>query len=197
MRRCGALALGALMAVAALACDAPPPRLDWATCGPSIECATLAVPLDYAERDQRKLELALARRTASDQTRRIGSLVVNPGGPGEAATRHVSQFARLFGHDLTARFDIVAFDPRGVGASSPLDCHDRIDALLAADPSPDTAAEWDALESLRATRLRSAQRAMPPFCPIWVPSTWPATWRKSAARWATRASPTWGSPTER
>lgn len=122
--------------------------LAWADCGAPFECATLNVPLDYQQPAGRSISLSLIRLPAADPTTRIGSLLTNPGGPGGSGIDFVRQNAQaLFSSDLRARFDIVGFDPRGVGMSTPVECVDgpTLDALNALDPIPDTAAERTAL----------------------------------------------------
>ncbi|MBV9312440.1 MAG: YncE family protein [Pseudonocardia sp.] len=87
---------------------------------PGLQCAYLEVPLDYAHPYDRTVKIGLLRRPASDRTHRIGSLVINPGGPGDsgmsAAVRMVNQVTN---NDLGRRFDLVGFDPRGIGSSKP------------------------------------------------------------------------------
>lgn len=106
--------------------------LDWADCVGG-ECARLIVPLDHDEPDGRTLELALIRTSTADEDRRIGSLLLNPGGPGGSGVA-MARYLRLPA-EVTDRFDIVGFDPRGVGGSSPLDCHDGLEAMYDADPT--------------------------------------------------------------
>ncbi|MCF7548102.1 MULTISPECIES: alpha/beta hydrolase [Pseudonocardia] len=106
---------------------------------PSLECAKLTVPLDYANPDGRTAELAVLRAKATGQ--RIGSMLVNPGGPGVSGTSLVPSLVQS-APDLLQRFDFVGFDPRGVGVSSPaIDCltdaeQDEYRAQVFADPSP-------------------------------------------------------------
>ncbi|WP_307868108.1 alpha/beta hydrolase [Umezawaea beigongshangensis] len=83
-----------------------------------LECARLAVPLDYADPGGEKIELGLLRHRAASQQDRIGSLLVNPGGPGASGMAAAASLAANLG-DLGRRFDFVGFDPRGVGASEP------------------------------------------------------------------------------
>jgi pimeloyl-ACP methyl ester carboxylesterase len=118
-------------------------RLDWQPCQDSFLCATLTVPLDYRRPGGETLELALLQEPAQDPRNRIGSLVVNPGGPGVPGTSYAAAAARAFGTPLRDRFDIVGFDPRGTGGSDPVDCLSdaELDDYVAADPDPDTAAE--------------------------------------------------------
>ena len=115
--------------------------LDWQIC-PSgeNECATLTVPVDYQHPDGDTIELAVLRAPATDREARIGSMVVDPGGPGASAVDYASS---SWGDALSEHYDIVGMDPRGVGESVPIDClSDKdMDAYLAGDPDPDTPAE--------------------------------------------------------
>ncbi|HEY2733594.1 MAG TPA: alpha/beta hydrolase, partial [Polyangiales bacterium] len=81
---------------------------------------------------------------------RIGSLFINPGGPGGSAIDFLPSVVSG-ASALATRFDIVAFDPRGVGQSTPLNCHSTLQTLIATDPSPDSDAEWSALEQASKT----------------------------------------------
>jgi len=93
--------------------------IEWRRCG-SFECAEVAVPLDYATAsDKLSLEIAVGRIPAANRSERLGVLVVNPGGPGGSGLELLEAFsAGAFPEELEA-FDIVSFDPRGVGASEP------------------------------------------------------------------------------
>jgi pimeloyl-ACP methyl ester carboxylesterase len=117
-----------------------PAPLVFQRCG-SFECAELKVPLNYADPTGEQITLAVQRR-ASTGAQRIGSLLINPGGPGGSAIEFLSGFVQGASNTVLQRFDIVAFDPRGVGQSTPLDCHSTIQQLAAIDPSPDSDAEW-------------------------------------------------------
>jgi pimeloyl-ACP methyl ester carboxylesterase len=99
----------------------------WAACPKSdvgaasnLECGNLSVPLDWAKPSGEKITLGLIRSKATDAANRLGSIVVNPGGPGASAFDLVT--ASMFSERLRARFDIVAMDPRGVGHSTPIKC---------------------------------------------------------------------------
>ncbi len=103
--------------------------VQWAPCransGFPFECARVQVPLDYSDPQAGTISLALIRLPASDPAHRIGSLFLNPGGPGGSGIA----FARLagpylYGGAIQSRFDIVGFDPRGIGRSTPLRCFD-------------------------------------------------------------------------
>ncbi|HEY8094151.1 MAG TPA: hypothetical protein VID93_10220, partial [Acidimicrobiales bacterium] len=102
--------------------------VDWKSCPASDdyevkgwECGTVDVPLDYAKPEGESITLALTRLPASDQATRIGSLLVNPGGPGGSGIETVHFLVDELPENLKARFDLVGFDPRGVGASTPVD----------------------------------------------------------------------------
>ncbi|MCD4532702.1 alpha/beta hydrolase [Nocardioides sp. cx-169] len=132
------------------ATDAPSPglapyysqQIDWETCG-SDQCGTLTVPVDYREPGGETIELNLLKVPAGDPEARVGSLVVNPGGPGAPGTSYAGQARQVFREPLTQAFDVVGFDPRGTGRSAPLDClpDDELTEFLALDPAPDDAVE--------------------------------------------------------
>jgi pimeloyl-ACP methyl ester carboxylesterase len=107
------------------------PRLHWASCGEGFEafqCATAVVPLDYDRPSGRQITLALARLPASNPSRRIGSLFINPGGPGGSGVDVVLEAGQfLYSDEVRARFDLVGFDPRGIIRSTPLRCYETFD----------------------------------------------------------------------
>ncbi len=115
--------------------------LTWQPCRETFECATLTVPLDYRDPAGQRIDIALLKVSARGQP--IGSLVVNPGGPGAPGTAYAEAAGRVFRAPLLESFDIVGFDPRGTGSSAQVDClSDReLDAYVSADPDPDTPAE--------------------------------------------------------
>ncbi len=119
--------------------------LDWEQCGADTECATLVVPLDYADPGSRTIEIALIRVPAGDPDHRIGSILVNPGGPGASGVDFVDGFR--FDAEISARFDLVGFDPRGIGQSTAIGCGDKVPSFRALDPDPDSAAEQTELEA--------------------------------------------------
>ena len=111
-----------------------PSKIAWTDCGGGFQCGTVQVPLDYSHPDGRKISLALVRKPATQQAGRIGSLLFNPGGPGESGIEFLrSDIGSL--SNLNRRFDLVAWDPRGVAASTPVTCVDgpQLDAYLALD----------------------------------------------------------------
>ena len=113
--------------------------LDWKSCDGSFQCASLDVPLDYDKPDGEQLTLALVRRPADNPDQRVGSLLVNPGGPGGSGIDLAEN--KQFPKEIRQRMDVVGFDPRGVGKSSPLDCHSHLQEMYDADPTPATPAE--------------------------------------------------------
>ena len=138
--------------------------LKWSSCEGASECATLEVPLDYDDPDGATIDLAVLRVPANDPEQRIGPLVINPGGPGQLGTDYAAQADLAFGDPLLENFDIVGFDPRGVGDSTPVDClGDRaLDQYVASDPDPDTAPERREFVGLsRAIASGCAERSGP------------------------------------
>jgi pimeloyl-ACP methyl ester carboxylesterase len=114
----------------------------WSDCGSGFECGQLLVPRDYAIAGGPSLVISVIRLPALERTHRIGSLVVNPGGPGASGVDFVRRSgAAVFAKGVRRRFDIVGFDPRGVNRSSEVRCVDDLDHFLAIDSAPDNPAE--------------------------------------------------------
>jgi hypothetical protein len=143
--------------------DPPVPRLRWSSCGEGLECTTAQVPLDHDRPSGAIISLALIRLPASGPDRRIGSIFVNPGGPGRSGVDTIRQGGRsLFSAAVRARFDLVGFDPRGIGASTPLRCFATLDqalAVLPPSPFPVTAAEERAWQAAGGPVQRSIRLA--------------------------------------
>lgn len=132
--------------------------LTWSSCSgvaaemARLECATLVVPLDHAAPDGETITVAVARAATAHDDLRIGSLVFNPGGPGGSGIEFLTNVAAVIPPELTERFDLVSFDPRGVGASTAIDCEVDFDddvSLLA----PGDDAGWDALVADAESRV--------------------------------------------
>ncbi|HZY27170.1 MAG TPA: alpha/beta hydrolase [Jiangellaceae bacterium] len=123
--------------------------LEWETCRDEFECATARVPLDYDTPDGEVIELALLRAPATGDDR-IGSLLVNPGGPGGSGVDYAT--STVVNDAVRERYDIVGFDPRGVGESTPIDCLSdaELDEFVSADGSPDDAGEVMLLQAQSA-----------------------------------------------
>ena len=121
------------------------PTLSWAACG-AVQCATLAAPLDYSNPSKGTIDLALKRRLANSKSLRLGTLLVNPGGPGVGGTVLVDFATQIYSATLLDHFDIVAWDPRGTGNSDPIACVDSNDPYISLDPTPNTPAATDALQ---------------------------------------------------
>jgi pimeloyl-ACP methyl ester carboxylesterase len=113
--------------------------------GLSFECGQVPVPISYDEPGGERLPLTLVRAVHPGQTERIGSLVVNPGGPGGSGVDAAIGLALTLPEDVLRRFDLVGFDPRGVALSSPVECipDETKDRLIAAEPQPTSAEQLD------------------------------------------------------
>lgn len=118
----------------------PPTPLRWQPCGDGFDCGTVEVPVSYQDPTGPTLSLALVRNPADRPDQRIGSLLMNPGGPGASGVRRVTRGFTV-SPEVGDRFDVVGFDPRGVGDSTPITCGDAVPAFRAADLSPDSPAE--------------------------------------------------------
>jgi pimeloyl-ACP methyl ester carboxylesterase len=123
----------------------------WQSCGGGFQCGSLRVPVDYSHPRAKSISLALIRKRATNQSLRIGSVLLNPGGPGESGLQFLRGSVGVFSN-LNYRFDLVSWDPRGVGASAPISCLDgpQLDAFLALDSVLDDPAEKQAF--IQATR---------------------------------------------
>lgn len=118
-------------------------KLAWSGCYDEFECAELRVPIDYDNLDLGTFRISVLRATANDPKNRLGSIVVNPGGPGGSGVDYAFNAEYIFSPDITDVYDIVGFDPRGVAQSEPIYCYSdaEIDSSYAADSKPDNDAE--------------------------------------------------------
>jgi pimeloyl-ACP methyl ester carboxylesterase len=120
-------------------------KVDWQLCpsSSSHQCATIEVPVDYTKPQGDRFTLALRKVPAKDPSKRVGSLLVNPGGPGVSGVQFAQTASGSFTPDVLAAYDVVGFDPRGIGKSDPVDClsDSDMDMLFRNDPTPDSAAE--------------------------------------------------------
>ncbi|MBE1564199.1 alpha/beta hydrolase [Nonomuraea africana] len=136
-------------------------RPAWDDCGDGFECAKLRVPLDYRHPRGEELAISVIRLPATGD--RLGSIVINPGGPGGSGIDYGRAARSVLSPQVRDRFDVVAFDPRGVGESAPVEClSDKgLDAFLALDATPDSPAELAALEE-GSRRFADGCQAMSP-----------------------------------
>ncbi|MFF7726454.1 alpha/beta hydrolase [Streptomyces sp. NPDC008001] len=123
-------------------------KLAWRPCGTSgFECATLKAPLDYdhpREADDLKLAVSRKKATGADHAKRLGSLMVNPGGPGGSAVGYLQHYAAIgYPAAVRAHYDMVAMDPRGVAGSEPVTClsDPEMDHYTEVDQTPDDPTE--------------------------------------------------------
>jgi pimeloyl-ACP methyl ester carboxylesterase len=124
----------------------------------TFDCATIKVPQDWAAPgDGKTFDIALVRARAAGQANRIGSLVVNPGGPGASGIELATYLAAGLPSDVLFRFDIVGFDPRGVGRSNPVECFSDsdLDAYFGYDPDPVSQADFDGFVALSRKMAQS------------------------------------------
>jgi pimeloyl-ACP methyl ester carboxylesterase len=138
-------------------------KLSWSDCS-GAECTSLTVPVDYDAPDGATIDLAVVRVPAKRSSQRIGSLVVNNGGPGASAVDYARAADVVLSPKVRDSYDLVGVDPRGVARSSPIDCvTDRqLDAFLGTDPTPDDAVEEQDFAATSASFARSCgQKAGP------------------------------------
>jgi pimeloyl-ACP methyl ester carboxylesterase len=115
--------------------------LQWSRCQEGLQCATVLVPLDYGRPDGTAITVTMAKKPASAD-RRLGTLFINPGGPGASGVDYLDSFRS----EGLEGYDIIGWDPRGVSRSTPVSCAGvDLDAFLSLDVSPDDAQEQDAL----------------------------------------------------
>lgn len=139
------------LAVSGMPTPATGGKITWKSCSEGdvadkLSCAKFAVPFDYSNPDVGEFSLNVVRRTANKPSQRIGSVLVNPGGPGFGGSYLAENATSYFSGALLDRFDIIGWDPRGTGESTPfVDCIDNYDEYFAVDPTPETAEEKTAL----------------------------------------------------
>jgi pimeloyl-ACP methyl ester carboxylesterase len=138
-----------------------PPPIGWSGCGGGFQCATLTVPVDYDRPAGPQLQLALIKRPAGDPAHRIGTLVLNPGGPGASGVRRVRRGFTLT-PEVADRFDIVSFDPRGVGGSTPVTCGSSVAGFRAVDHAPTTPEGQATLEAAAEAVAEECQQTEGP-----------------------------------
>ncbi len=125
-------------------------QLTWKDCRDGDRCATVQVPLDYHKPDGETLDLSVLEVPAGEQDGKIGALLVNPGGPGASGVDYAASAETYFNKPILQHFDVVGFDPRGVGRSDPIDCVSdaQLDQFAAADPDPDSVPEQEESDAI-------------------------------------------------
>ena len=124
--------------------------IEWKACEGStsaeVECGNIEVPFDYADPEQGSFVLYVKKHNAASPADRIGSMMVNPGGPGFGGSSLADDAQYYFSQDLLDHFDIIAWDPRGTGETTPaVNCVDSFDEYFGLDSPPETPEEKQAL----------------------------------------------------
>lgn len=146
----------------------PEQTLSWHACADELECATLEVPNDHLHSDGSVQHIAVARTRASDPGARFGVLLYNMGGPGVASTDSLGGLRAMLSQwapEIVSHFDIVAFDPRGIGRSTPALHYlsdDTIEALRALDPTLVRDADRGVHDAVADWVLQSAANSLEP-----------------------------------
>jgi pimeloyl-ACP methyl ester carboxylesterase len=123
-------------------------KLQWTPCDSGFQCATMKVPLDYSDPAAGDITLGLAKSPAAGHgAKRLGSLLINPGGPGGSAVQYAEYAAQTYPAPVRDAYDFVGVDPRGVGRSTPVAClsNQQMDAFTAVDSTPTTQTQIDRL----------------------------------------------------
>ncbi len=123
-------------------------QLDWSECSDGFECSSYSVPIDYANPTNGAMQISVIRKLATGTA--LGSLVLNPGGPGGSGIEYTTYAEYVVSNTLRENFDIVGFDPRGVGFSTPVECLDdeQTEEYIALDGSPDNQTEIDQAQAM-------------------------------------------------
>ncbi len=159
----------AVLAAGLVAVGAPPATagqtLTWTPCNDRelvLDCTDVTVPVDWSRPRGATISLRVHRHRASGTSR--GSLLLNPGGPGAPGKPFLEYAARRFSKPVIDGFDLVSFDPRGVGESAPLSCPPEADAAFRkSDPSPDSLRERIARENASRTWVRACRAKSGPI----------------------------------
>ncbi len=137
----------------------------WSGCGGDFDCTRVKVPVDYDDPGRDTLELEVVRLKAQGEP--IGSLLLNPGGPGGSGVDYARAARGVLTPGVVDAYDVIGFDPRGVISSDPVDCIDdaKLDALFAADGTPDTPAEVADLAATSALFGEGCKARTPQIAP--------------------------------
>ena len=123
-------------------------KLEWSGCKDGFECTTFSVPIDYANPNNGAMKISAIRKLATGKA--LGSLILNPGGPGGSGIEYTTYAEYVVSDTLRKNFDIVGFDPRGVGESTPVECLNdkQTEEYIALDGSPDNQTEINQAEAM-------------------------------------------------
>ena len=123
-------------------------QLEWSDCNDGFECASFNVPIDYANPADGAMQISAIRKLATGSAQ--GSLILNPGGPGGSGIEYTTYAEYVVSDTLRENFDIVGFDPRGVGESTPVECLNdaQTEEYIALDGSPDNQTEIDQAQEM-------------------------------------------------
>ena len=123
-------------------------QLEWSDCKDGFECASFSVPIDYANPADGAMQISAIRKLATGSAQ--GSLILNPGGPGGSGIEYTTYAEYVVSDTLRENFDIVGFDPRGVGESTPVEClnDEQTEEYIALDGSPDNQTEVDQAQQM-------------------------------------------------
>jgi pimeloyl-ACP methyl ester carboxylesterase len=122
-------------------------KLDWQSCYGNYQCSDLLVPIDYTNLKTGTFHISVLKYSTTTK-KKLGSLIVNPGGPGASGVDYAYSAEYLFSPEILDHYDIVGFDPRGVSRSEPIIClsDKELDVNYSSDSKPDNAKEFkDAL----------------------------------------------------
>jgi len=138
--------------------------LSWSSCEKTFECSILQVPANYAHPSQGTLDISVIELRATNPIP-IGDIVLNPGGPGASGISFLTGSFQSFPLSLRQNFNLVSFDPRGVGASDPVNCTNAagMRALVALDPSPTSNAQINQIISGVKSFIKGCQAETPAF----------------------------------
>ena len=126
-------------------------KVRWSSCTDGFQCARIKVPISYADPlGSGSIWLHVTKRPASTPKNRLGSLLVNPGGPGGSGIEYAQAADMIVSTSVLDRYDLVGFDPRGVASSAPVKCLSdaQLDTMLAFDATPDNSTEIQRFRTL-------------------------------------------------
>ncbi|TDC31735.1 alpha/beta hydrolase [Kribbella albertanoniae] len=127
---------------------------------PQLQCAKIPVPLDYAKPDGRKIEIMISRLASAKPAKRRGVLLLNPGGPGGSGLSQPADLVALgLPATVSAAYDLIGMDPRGVGHSSPVSCGFLADDMYQANIPPYAKNSADVAKQAKIVQRVAAQCA--------------------------------------